>query len=160
MHKKIIIILSSICGGLLLNYFKIPAGAMVGSLLGAATSQILTKSKLKIDIKIKRTVRVVMGCYIGLGVTLEGLSQLKNIGAAALIVTTGVILMSLLITFLLYKFCDWELQEAYLSSLPAGLSEIGMTADEFDVDIIKVTTIHLMRLITIIVIIPLVLKLL
>jgi len=160
VSSKLIIIISAILGGLALNFLNIPAGAMVGSILGAAISQMITKTDLKIHLYLKRVIRVAMGCYIGLGITLAGVKQLGDIGLAAIIVTIGVISMSLLITFLLYKLCHWELHEAYLSSLPAGLSEIGMTADEFDVDIIKVTTIHLMRLITIVVAMPLIVKIL
>lgn len=158
MQKKWIVILSAIVGGLLLNYLNIPAGAMTGSILGTIIAQILIKTKLTISKPVKRVVRVVMGCYIGLGITLEGVKQLSNIAGAAAIIIFGMIIMSLLVTFFLHKFCDWDWPEAYFSSLPAGLSEIGMSADEFNVDVIKVTTIHLMRLISIVVIIPLILK--
>jgi membrane AbrB-like protein len=160
MQIKWLVILSAIAGGLLLDYLNIPAGAMVGSMLGTAVAQISIKTKLHISPPVKRIVRVVMGCYIGLGITIEGIIQLKGILGAAAIVIFGMIILSFVVAYMLHKFCGWSLPKAFLSALPAGLTEIGMNAEEFDVDPIDVTTIHVMRLITILAFVPLVLRLL
>lgn len=160
MQKKWLVIPSAAAGGLLLDYLNIPAGAMVGSMLGTAVAQILIKTKLNISPMVKCSVRTVMGCYIGLGITIEGIRQLSGIMGAAVIVIFGMIVLSLLVTYMLHKLCGWSLPKAFLSSLPAGLSEIGMNAEEFDIDPIEVTTIHIMRLIAILVFVPLILNIL
>ncbi len=158
MKKKWLIIPSAIAGGLLLDFMNIPAGAIVGSMLGTATAQVATGADIKITLPIKRVIRATLGCYIGLGITLEGVRELKSILGAGVIMMFGMILLTFLVTFLLVKLCKWNLVQAFLSSLPAGLSEIGMNAEEFKADPMAVTTIHLMRLITILTLTPLLIR--
>ncbi|MDF2533469.1 MAG: AbrB family transcriptional regulator [Clostridia bacterium] len=155
MTKKWFVCLSAVLGGLLFNYLRIPAGAMVGSLLGTAASQMVMDIRLDISPIIKRSTRMILGCYIGLGITIEGIQQFKNILGAVAIGIIGIMLVTLLTTSILYKFYQFNLMQAFLSSLPAGLSEIGMNAEEFKVDPLQLTTIHLMRLISTLVLIPL-----
>ncbi len=157
MKKKWLIIPSAIAGGLL-DFMNIPAGAIVGSMLGTATAQVATGADIKITLPIKRVIRATLGCYIGLGITLEGVRELKSILGAGVIMMFGMILLTFLVTFLLVKLCKWNLVQAFLSSLPAGLSEIGMNAEEFKADPMAVTTIHLMRLITILTLTPLLIR--
>lgn len=156
MMKKSLILLSAVSGGLIFTYFKIPAGAMVGSLLGTATSQMIFNTKFNVPKAIKRSIRMIMGCYIGLGITIEGIRQSRNILGAIGIVIVGMMFATMIATYLIHKFFNLNLTEAFLSSLPAGLSEIGMNAEEFKLDPLPVTTIHLMRLITTLIFIPLI----
>lgn len=158
MTKKLLILLSAAAGGLLLDHLKIPAGAIVGSMLGTAAAQVVTGADIKISLPVKRIIRATLGCYIGLGITLAGIREVKSILGAGLVIMFGMICLTFLVTFLLVKLCKWSFVQAFLSSLPAGLSEIGMNAEEFKVDPMAVTTIHLMRLITILSVTPLLLR--
>lgn len=153
MTRKLIVCMSAVSGGLLLNYINVPAGAMIGSLLGTAASQMLMDIKVEIPQFWKRTARMIMGSYIGLGITLVGIQQIKSIFGAVLLVMIGMILLALLATYILHKFLKYDLTEAFLSCLPAGLTEIAMNAEEFQVDPLQLTTIHLIRLISTIVLV-------
>ncbi len=157
--EKYLVIITAIIGGLLLNFFNIPAGAMVGSLLGTVVAQLIIKNKIEVPTPIKCGVQVLMGCYIGLGITYDTIMGLSNILVAITFVIFGISIMTLLLTYLLHRFCDWDLAESYLSSLPAGASEIVMIAEEYNVNVIKVATIQMMRLIIIVIGIPLLIKL-
>lgn len=160
MRKKWLVIASAIAGGLLLNYLKLPAGALVGSMLGTGAAQLMTTTKLEVPPLIKRSTRVIMGCYLGLGITAGGIHELRTISGAVAIITLGMTVITLFVAFLLLKYCKWKLADAILGSLPAGLSEIGMNAEDFRADSIALTTVHLMRLITILTFIPLIIKVL
>ena len=155
MNKKWLIVLSAIIGGLIFDYLNIPAGAIVGSMLGTALAQTATGDNIKISLPVKRLIRATLGCYIGLGITLEGIKEIGNILGSGLLVMFGMLCLTFLVTFLQVKLCKWSFEQAFLSSLPSGLSEIGMNAEEFNVDPMAVTMIHLMRLITILSITPL-----
>lgn len=154
MKKKLVVCISAICGGLFLNYLGIPAGALIGSLLGTATSQMAMDINLDISPMLKCSTRMIMGSYIGLSITLEGIRQIRSVLGAALVTIIGMIFVAALATYILHRFFKFELVEAFLSCLPAGLSEIGMNAEEFKVDPLQLTTIHLMRLISTLVVIP------
>jgi membrane AbrB-like protein len=154
MLKKCVICLSAISGGLLLNYLKIPAGAMIGSLLGTAVSQMVMDIKIDISPLLKRSTRMIMGSYIGLGITIEGIRQIKSALGAVSVVIIGMMFVTVLATYMLHKLLKFDLAESFLCCLPAGLSEIGMNAEEFKIDPLKLTTIHLMRLISTLILIP------
>ncbi len=143
---------------MVLDHFNIPAGALVGSMLGTAVAQLVVNTKVEIPYLITRLIRVILGCYIGLEITAEGIGELKSIFGAVITVIVGMTLITLLVAYLLHTSFKWGLREAILGSLPAGLSEIGINAEDFQVDPIPLTTVHLMRLITTLTFIPLILK--
>jgi len=143
---------------LLLNHLNIPAGALVGSMMGTAVGQLVINTKIIVPRFISRLIRVILGCYIGLEITAEGIGELKSILGAVVIIIAGMTLITLLVAYSLHRFFKWGLREAILGSLPAGLSEIGINAEDFQVDPIALTTVHLMRLITTLTFIPLILK--
>lgn len=153
MTRKLTIFISAVSGGLLFNYLRIPAGAMLGSLLGTAASQMLMDIKLEIPAFWKRSARMVMGSYIGLGITLEGIRQLKSIVGAVLLVIVGMVLLAAIATYVQHKFLNRNLAEAFLSCLPAGLTEIAMNAEELGADPLQLTTIHLIRLLSTVILI-------
>jgi len=158
MNNLPLLLAMAIGGGLLLNFLNVPAGAMVGAMLGTALTQAISGIKFRVPSPAKKTVRIVMGCYIGLGITLEGLVSLGDILLAGLLVTVGMLTLPILIALFLHKVYGWSRAESFLCSLPAGLSEMGMNAEEFKGDPVIVTTIHLFRLLGILVLIPLVLR--
>ncbi|MFZ7103840.1 MAG: AbrB family transcriptional regulator [Peptococcaceae bacterium] len=148
MGQWFIVVFVAIFTGLLFYYFNIPAGAMLGSLLATTVIvQFKYKNKTDIPINVKRSVRVLMGTFVGLGMIREGLYQMRTL------------FWPFAITIFLNKFFKWKLTEALLSSIPAGLSEVGMNAEELETDLVIVTTMHLVRLIGMIIIIPFIVKL-
>ncbi|MEL7565309.1 MAG: AbrB family transcriptional regulator [Dehalobacterium sp.] len=160
MKIKLATILSAITGGLLLTYLNIPAGAMVGAMLGTALIQVKQSDKMEIPLKVRRIVRMMMGAYVGLGITEEGIRQVHDIIWPAVMTIVGMILLTLVTMIMLHKLYGWDLKMAILSSTPAGLSEIGMNAEDFQTDPVPITTVHLFRLVTILVTVPIILKLL
>ncbi|ATW26120.1 AbrB family transcriptional regulator [Candidatus Formimonas warabiya] len=160
MKIKLATILSAIAGGLLLTYLNIPAGAMVGAMLGTVIIQVREKDKMEVPLKVRRLVRMIMGAYVGLGITAEGIRQVRDILWPAIMTIGGMSILTLLTMLILHKLYGWDLKTAILSSTPAGLSEIGMNAEDFQTDPVPITTIHLFRLITVLIIIPIVIKVL
>lgn len=148
MIRKLIVCISAVFGGLVFNYLRIPAGAMLGSLFGTAASQMLMDIKLEIPTFWKRSARMVMGSYIGLGITLQSIHQLRSIAGAVFLVVIGMLLLTAIATYVLHKFLKRDLTEAFLSCLPAGLTEIAMNAEELGADPLQLTTIHLVRLLS------------
>lgn len=157
-NKTPLILCCAMAGGLLLYFLRVPAGALVGAMLGTALSQAITGKRVCVPSYLKKTIRVIMGCYIGLGISLEGIKSFGEIFLAGILVIAGMLLLPVFITLFLHKVYGWKTTEAFLSSLPAGLSEIGMNAEDFKADPVVVTTIHLFRLLGILVLIPLVLR--
>ncbi|KJS23645.1 MAG: hypothetical protein VR72_00625 [Clostridiaceae bacterium BRH_c20a] len=160
MAEKINILLVAVITGVVFNYIGVPAGGMIGAMLGTAAIQIRSTSKLVIPIKIRRLVRISMGTFIGLGITAQGIAQVRNLLLPAVISLVGIISISLLTVLILYKIFKFPLAESLLSSIPAGLSELSMNAEEIEADPVVVTTMHIFRLFGIFITIPILIKIL
>lgn len=158
MKIKVLTIVCAITLGLVFTALKIPAGGMVGAMLGTVIVQVSQVTKMEVPLPIRRIVRIIMGAYIGLGITAEGVRQIGDIIIPATLTILGMIALALLTMLILHKLYGWDLKMAFLGSTPAGLSEIGMNAEDFQTDPVPITTIHLFRLISILIIIPLLLK--
>lgn len=149
---------AGIAGGVLFYSLGIPAGGMVGALLGTSVAQVLCKNKLVIAYRVKIGVRVLLGIFVGMGITIEGLAKVQHILWPALINIGNTIVITTIATLVLTKVFKWNFTDAILSSMPAGLSEITMNAEDMGADTVLVTTIHLFRFVSILTIIPLIIK--
>ncbi|MFZ7104079.1 MAG: AbrB family transcriptional regulator [Peptococcaceae bacterium] len=159
INKAVIIGTAAVCG-LLLTFLKIPAGAMVGAMLGTAISQRILNARLDIPVKFRRLVRIGMGIFVGLGITAQGVMQIRTLILPGIIVIVGVCLLSLLTFAILYKFFKFDYNEAVFSSVPAGLSEIAVNIEGLNVDPAVVSLIHLFRLSSVEIIFPIFLRIL
>ncbi len=153
-------IFTAILGGLLFYFLSVPAGALVGSMLVTAIIELRKKSeeRLIISDNVKKSVRICMGTLIGLGITAEGFYQVRFILWPAMFVTLALFVLTILMVVILHKLYNFGITDALLSSFPAGLSEMSMNATDFKADPVTVTTMHMVRLISIVVLIPIILK--
>jgi len=158
MKKKLAIIGSAVVGGLLFNLSHIPVGAMVGATFGTGIAQVVLNSNLVIPVKVKRLIRISMGTFVGLGITAEGVSQIRTLLFPALLVIIGVCILSLLGFQILHKIFKLDFAEAVFSTVPAGLSEIAVSIEGLKVDPAMVSLIHFFRLTSVEVGFPLLLK--
>jgi membrane AbrB-like protein len=104
--------------------------------------------------KFQLGVQALAGGVIGLGVSGEFFGNLLQLaGAGALIISTQMLLW-LGTGWLLAKAFRYDLPTSVLASTPGGLSEVVSTSRQTNADVVIVTFIHLVRLSTIIVVVP------
>ena len=141
-------------GGLAGIISSAPAGGIIGALIGSAAFRLLTERPVPLR-KFQLGVQALGGGIIGLGISSNFLSELaQHAGAWALIVTSQM-LFWLVMGWLLIRFFRYDLPTATLASTPGGMSAVISTAGEASADVVIVTFIQLVRLSTIIVVVPL-----
>jgi uncharacterized protein len=142
-----------ILGGFVGTVSSVPAGGIIGALIGSAAFRLLTGREVPVR-TFQLGVQALAGGVIGLGVSGEFFGNLLQLaGAGALIISTQMFLW-LGTGWLLAKAFRYDLPTSVLASTPGGLSEVVSTSGQTNADVVIVTFIHLVRLSTIIVVVP------
>jgi membrane AbrB-like protein len=142
-----------ILGGLAGIVSSAPAGGIIGALIGSAAFRLLSERPVPVR-KFQLGVQALGGGVIGLSVSSNFLSELVwHAGAWALILFTQMLLW-LTLGWLLVRLFRYDLSTATLASTPGGMSAVISTAGPAGADVVIVTFFHLMRLSTIIVVVP------
>jgi membrane AbrB-like protein len=136
-----------------------PAGGIVGALACSAGYRLLTGRPVPVK-GFQLGVQALAGGVIGLGVSGEFFGQLFRLAGAGALILAVQMLLWLLTGWLLLKLFGFDLPTAALASSPGGMSEIVSTANQGGADVVIVTFVHLVRLSSIVVVVPLLVALL
>lgn len=137
-------------GGILL---KIPAGALIGAMFAVGAFNMYT-GKGKIPGSFKTLSQIAVGGIIGLNFTVETLGSLKYLIAPALLLVLGLMLYCIFLGFIIHKLTGLDLITSLFSTSPGGLADTSIISDAYGADTPKVAMLHLVRLITVISLLP------
>lgn len=157
MGRILITLIVAAAGGLLGVKLKIPAGAMIGAMFSVALFNILS-GKASIPVNFRLVAQMVVGGMIGLKFTKETIYQLKELIVPAIILVVGFMIFSVALGYLIYKVTGLELMTALFSTSPGGLTDMTLIADAYGAETPKIAVMHMMRLVSVITILPIVIK--
>ena len=157
MDKILYTILIAGAGGYVGIKLKIPAGALIGAMVFVAVYNIYT-GQGKIPTNFKIVAQIVVGGMIGLNFTMDTIHGLKKLIIPALILVIGLTLFSICLGFVISRLTGLDLVTALFSSSPGGLTDMVLISEAYGAEIHKVALLHLIRLITVITVLPLVIK--
>lgn len=146
-------LLVAFIGGSIGIKLKIPAGALIGSMLLVAVFNIVSGYG-ELPISFKLVAQMVVGGMIGLSFTKESFVNMKNFIVPAFIMVLGLIFVSVLLGLIIYKFTDIDLVTALFAAAPGGMSDMAIISGEYGADQSIVVTMHLIRMITVILLLP------
>lgn len=147
-----------ILGGVIGLISPVPAGGIIGALVGCAAYRMSTGSFVPIQ-KFRIGVQVLAGGAIGLEISSDFFGKLLSLaGAGALLIFTQMVLW-ILMSWLLVRFFHYDLSTSALASSPGGLSGVIPAAAEAGADEVVVTFVHLVRLSAIVAVVPVIVAL-
>ncbi len=151
------VIIVSIPGALIADYFNIPLAWFLGPML--VTSIVsLNGVKTKMPRLVLSTVLIFLGLYIGSYVDKNLFSQIHQWLWTSLIMLAYIIISVLLVSKYLQKFSGYEKKTSIFSAAPGALGPLLILAEDEKSDLSRVATSHLIRLIIIITIFPFILN--
>ena len=156
LEKIVYTLAVAFIGGYVGIKLKIPAGAFIGAMFSVAIFNICL-GKAEIPSNLKLVAQVVMGGIVGLNFTAATMSGLKNLIAPALILMVGLMVYSVFLGFVISKLTGLDLMTALFSSAPGGLTDMTIISDAYGAETPKVALLHLVRLITVISVLPFIL---
>jgi len=130
-------------------FFKIPGGAVTGSLviLALVTSQGV--EWVELSSYVTTFFQVIIGVMIGCRFKKEQLSTMKSLLIPGILSSVWMIIVSLGVGYLLTKITTVDLGTALYGSVPGGLFEMGLIALSFNLTVPVVTLLQFVRILSI-----------
>nr|WP_083782623.1 AbrB family transcriptional regulator [Cyanobium sp. PCC 7001] len=146
-------------GGLLALRTGIPAAPLAGALL--AVGLVSMSGRLEPaawPVGTRTVLEIGIGTVIGAGLSSAVLEQLQQLWRPALVITLTLVLAGLAIGLLCSRLLGVDPTVALLGAAPGGISGMSLVGAEFGVGA-AVAALHAIRLITVLLVLPLVVRL-
>lgn len=132
-----------------------PAALLIGGTFSVSAALMLSKKEFhKPSQQFYNVAQIGMGAVIGTSFTQESMAVVQTLVGPMLLLTVLILTTSTLLGFLFSKLFKWDFLTGFMSVLPGGMSAMLVLADEFDADVVTITTLQLVRLLTAVMIIP------
>jgi membrane AbrB-like protein len=146
-------------GGLLAQRTGIPAAPLAGALIGAAL--VSMSGRLEVaqwPVGSRTLLEIAIGTVIGTSLTAATLSQLGNLWRPALLITLTLVSTGIVVGLWSARLLGIDPVVALLGAAPGGISGMSLVGAEFGVGA-AVAALHAVRLITVLLVLPLVVRL-
>jgi len=145
------------CGILAYNA-KVPAGGMVGAMLGVALVNVFVFPMPLMPSQIRLGAQIVIGTALGLQVTREAFDSLKDMIIPAILMSILLISAGLLIGFALHKFTGWDIVTSMAAAAPGGMTEMSLLCEALGGNTPVTAVMQLFRMVAVVTVIPWVLR--
>ena len=154
MPRMIAIILTGIACGLLAKKFNFPGGAIVGSMLGAATVGLLAPGVAVIPHSVATIIELVLGISLGLSFDRGFLALIGKLLPAAILSTIGLLFTSILMALLARRLGLVDFATALFGFAPGGMAGMSLLAHSEGYQTSIVAFFHTVRLFVLFAIVP------
>ena len=146
--------------GMLALISGIPAAALAGALVGAGFLSMSGQLEPATWPSGTRTaLEIGIGTVIGTGLRRTSLEQLQNLWKPALLITLTLVLTGIVIGLWSSRLLGIDPLVALLGAAPGGISGMSLVGAEYGVGA-AVAALHAVRLITVLLVLPVVVRLL
>ena len=150
--------LAGTAGGLLALRTGIPAAPLAGALLGAALVSVSGRLEIAQWPPGTRTaLEIAIGTVIGTALTASAVAELQQLWKPALLITVTLVLTGVAVGLWCSRLLNINPVVALLGAAPGGISGMSLVGAEFGVGA-AVAVLHAVRLITVLLVLPLVVK--
>lgn len=151
--------LAGIAGGLLALATGIPAAPLAGALLGAGLVSLSGRLELAHWPAGTRTaLEIAIGTVLGTGLSAAVLGELRQLWRPALLITVSLVAAGLVVGLGCSRLLGTDPVVALLGAAPGGISGMSLVGAELGVGA-AVAALHAVRLITVLIVLPVVVKL-
>jgi membrane AbrB-like protein len=151
--------LAGLAGGMLALRTGIPAAPLAGALLAAGLLSMSGRLELaQWPVGTRTLLEIAIGTVIGTGLTAATLRELGNLWRPALLITVTLVASGIVVGLWSARLLGIDPVVALLGAAPGGISGMSLVGAEFGVGA-AVAALHAVRLITVLVLLPLVVKL-
>lgn len=142
-------------GGVLFYFLHVPLPWMLGPLAAVTVYQTATGKELYWPVTLRNTALIALGYAIGRPFSLETGRQIAAQFPYMVLVTLLTVLISLLMGYITHKKTGINLATGLIGSVPGGLSQMTVLAEEIQgADVTVVTFMQTTRLLSVVFIVP------
>lgn len=146
-------ILAALVGGYIGKLLGIPAGAISCSMLVCALFNVFSGRGYMPE-RLRRFIQIFAGTLIGCTIGREQVMHIMDIYGVILFIGVGYIILTLVAATLIHRFAHMDFTTALFACAPGGISDIAIIADEMNVNSVQVACIHILRLISVVMVYP------
>ena len=163
MHPIVTLLIYLVAGtgvGLLMLLTGIPAAPLAGAIIGAGILSISGRLEIvEWPPGTKTALGIGVGTVIGTSLNRENLEQLQSLWKPALLITITLVITGLSVGLITSRLLGVDPIVALLGAAPGGTLGMSLVASEFGVGA-AVAALHVIRLITVLILIPAIVRLL
>ncbi|MEY8757676.1 AbrB family transcriptional regulator [Peribacillus frigoritolerans] len=149
-------LLTAFIGGGLFSLFRFPIPWLLGPMAALLIASRFKNVKLIWPVSMRNTGLIIVGYSIGISFTKRSLSDMISHLPSMLILTALIVLVCAGSAFVMSKYSGIDYPTSLTSSIPGGLSQIVVFAEEMkSIDITTVTFFHVTRVIMVVFLVPL-----
>ena len=153
-------ILAGLGLGLLALGTRIPAAPLVGALLGASlVSLIPNHPAIQWPTGTRTMLEIAVGIVIGSGLTATTLQEIRYLWRPALLITLVLLVTGIVVGWWSSRMLGIKLTVGLLGAAPGGLTGMSLAGEELGAGA-TVVALHTVRLVTVLVVMPLLVRLL
>ncbi|MFD1953877.1 AbrB family transcriptional regulator [Paenibacillus thailandensis] len=150
-------LLTAVIGGFLFEWLQIPVPWLLGPMIATLIGSSAWKGSYVWPTPIRNASMITIGYTMGLAMTGEALREIGRQLPYMLIMTALLLLYCACIAYAVSKLSKSDFKTALMSSIPGGLSQVLILAEETKgVNITVVTVTQVMRVMMIVVCMPLI----
>lgn len=152
--------LAGTCGSYLFKLIHFPAALLLGAMFFVSILSLISKKPFQRPPSLYYDIaQIGMGAVIGISFTRESMVTISGLIGPIAVITLLIMVMSLLLGLIFSKLFKWDFLTGFMSALPGGMSAMLILAEEFDADVVIITSMQMVRLLTAVMIIPMLYKL-
>jgi membrane AbrB-like protein len=146
-------------GGLIAISLHIPAGFMIGAMVAVGVSRLVFLNLGTAPRIYGEIGKILVGTFIGATFDRHVLAQLGSLLLPTAVAMLVLIAIGLALGWVLTKLTDLDVPTALFSLTPGGLPEMTAVAQEVGADSRVVVTLQFLRLASVVILVPLLLRL-
>jgi membrane AbrB-like protein len=104
---------------------------------------------------LRTAAQIGIGIIIAANITTDTLRQFTTMAGPVILITLAMLAGSLSLGFLLHRMTGWNYPTCLLSTSLGGLSQMSIISEEMGADPLKVSILQTVRLVTILMVFPL-----
>lgn len=159
MSSALITLLAAVCGGVIARSLKIPAGGLIGSMLAVGILQV-NQVEVRLPVNLRLIGEIFIGGTIGLSFTSSFIKNLKSLLIPAVFIMIAVVAFGVVVGLIMYKVTNLDIVTSIFASSPGGITNMTVIANSLGADSKVVTVMQLVRLISLVFLLPIITKLL
>lgn len=144
-------------GGFIGLRLKVPAGAVIGSMIAVGAFNVFTGNAFFPD-NFKVIIQMIAGGFIGSRITAKDVKDIKHMIIPAVFLTVSMLGITTIIALLMSKLTILDLITSFFASAPGGIVDMSIIGLAMGADVSKVATLQLFRVIFVIGVFPPLLK--
>lgn len=147
-------IIVAVIGGVGFVRMKVPAGALIGSMLCVAFLNVITGSHAEFSTHVRFITQVATGAYIGAKIRKSDIYSLKDIIIPVVILSACMLGFGVANGWILARYTRLDLATALFAAAPAGIADMTLASAYFNAESAKVAMLQVVRLISVLAFTP------